>query len=281
MSYTVVTTFNQAGYNQYASRMIDSWIRTWPAEVNLHVYAEQCAVSQQAANVKIFDLEHTCPDLVAFKQRWGSVPKATGDISGDPIRGLRKDHAKSFKWDAVRFSHKVYAVFHAVKHATTRWVLWMDADMVCHSPMPQAFLDSMCPESRDLCYLGRRGKFSECGLYAMQVGTKGTTRFIKEFQRVYNDAENGIFLLPEWHDSYVFDSVRERIAGLRQWDWCSDLGDLRPNSKNSLGEGHPLVNSDWGRYLDHLKGENRKLAGHSMAQDIKVDRPESYWQGIR
>lgn len=281
MSYTVITTFNQAGYNQYASRMIDSWIQTWPAEVSLHVYAEQCTVSQKADNVKVFDLEQTCPDLVAFKQRWASVPKATGDISGDPIRGLRKDSAKSFKWDAVRFSHKVYAIFHAVKHATSTWVIWMDADMVCHSPVPVSFIDEMCPVDRDLCYLGRRGKFSECGLYAMQIGTKGTTRFIKEFQRMYNDAENGIFTLGEWHDSYVFDNVRERVEGLRQHDWCGDLGDLRPNPKNSLGEGHPLINSDWGRYLDHLKGENRKVAGHSLRHDIKVDRPEAYWQGIR
>ena len=31
--------------------------------------------------------------------------------------------------------------------------------------------------------------------------------FVKEFERVYEDAENGIFKLEEWHDSYVFGSI--------------------------------------------------------------------------
>jgi hypothetical protein len=281
VKYQVITTFHQAGYNLYANRMIDTWLATWPSSTGLRVYAERCEVIQRAPNLEILDLESTCPDLVAFKDRWSSVPKATGDISGDPVRGQRKDHAKSFKWDAVRFAHKVYAVFHAVKHAQSQWVLWMDADMVCHSSLNETFLDTMCPEDKDICFLGRPGKFSECGLYAMQIGTKGTTRFIKEFQRMYNDAENGIFTLGEWHDSFVFDAVRQRIDGLRESNWSERLGDLRRSPANSPGEGHPLINSEWGAYLDHLKGDNRKQAGHSLQHDIKVQRTEAYWQNLR
>jgi hypothetical protein len=280
MKYTVVTTFNAAGYNRYASRMIDTWLQTWPSSVQLRVYAEDCEVTQRAPNLEILDLASTSSDLVAFKQRWGSVPKANGHISDDPIRGLRKDSAKVFKWDAVRFAHKVYAIFHAVKTAQRPWLLWMDADMVCHSPITESFIDTMCPDNQDLCYLGRHGKFSECGLYAMQLGTKGTTRFVKEFQRMYNDADNGIFTLGEWHDSFVFDSVRKKIEGLRQWDWATGLPDLRRSPRNTAGEGHPLINSPWGAYLDHLKGDNRKQAGHSLPHDIKVPRNESYWQQI-
>lgn len=281
MKYQVITTFHQAGYNLYANRMIDTWLANWPASVGLKVYAERCEVTQRAPNLEILDLESACPDLVTFKNTWSSVPKATGDISGDPIRAQRKDHAKSFKWDAVRFAHKVYAVFHAVKTAQSNWVLWMDADMVCHSAITEEFLDTMCPTDQDLCFLGRPGKFSECGLYAMQIGTKGTTRFIKEFQRMYNDADNGIFTLGEWHDSFVFDAVRTRIDGLRQLNWSERLGDLRRSPANSPGEGHPLINSAWGAYLDHLKGDNRKKAGQSLRQDIKVQRTESYWQNLR
>lgn len=281
VKYQVITTFHQAGYNLYANKMIDTWLATWPSSVGLKVYAERCEVTQRAPNLEILDLESACPDLVTFKNTWSSVPRATGDISGDPIRSQRKDHAKSFKWDAVRFAHKVYAVFHAVKTAKSEWVLWMDADMVCHSALSEEFLDTMCPSHQDLCFLGRPGKFSECGLYAMHIGTKGTTRFIKEFQRMYNEAENGIFTLGEWHDSFVFDAVRARIDGLQQLNWSERLGDLRRSPANSLGEGHPLINSAWGAYLDHLKGDNRKQAGHSLRQDIKVQRQESYWQNIR
>jgi hypothetical protein len=280
VKYTVITTFHDAGYKHYASRMIDSFLQTWPKQVLFKVYAENCNVLQRADNLEVLDLEATCSDLVKFKDRWRHVPKANGDISQLPNLAHRKDSHKSFKWDAVRFAHKVYAVFHAVKHATTPWVIWMDADMICHSPIPFEFLDQMCPDNIDLAYLGRQGKFSECGLYAIQVGTKGAVRFVKEFQRMYNDAENGIFTLGEWHDSYVFDDVKRRIEGIRLLNWASNLGDLRASSKNSIGEGHPLINSAWGAYLDHLKGD-RKDYGHSLLKDIKVSRPEAYWQGIR
>ena len=272
MKYTVITTFNNEGYNQYGLRMIETFVQNWPKTVNLKVYAEKCAEKIQSHdNVEILDLELACPKLLDFKNRWRNVPKANGDVTQDPVRSRRTDAGKGFKWDAIRFSHKVYAIFHAAKHCQTPWLIWMDADMVCHAPMVESFLDSQCPENFDLCYLGRRGKFSECGLYAMQLYTKGTVRFLKEFQRMYDEAEQGIFTLDEWHDSFVFDDVRSRIEGLRQLDWSQGI---------ITGEGHPLINSAWGAYLDHLKGK-RKTTGHSLAKDLKVSRNEPYWQNIR
>jgi hypothetical protein len=79
----------------------------------------------------------------------------------------------------------------------------------------------------------------------------------------------------------VFDDVRTRISPFRELNWSAKLGDLRASPKNSLGEGHPLINSEWGAYLDHLKGDNRKTAGHSLARDLKLPRAESYWQSIQ
>jgi hypothetical protein len=45
----------------------------------------------------------------------------------------------------------------------------------------------------------------------------------------------------------------------------------------SSGEGHPLINSEWGAWLDHLKG-GRKTLGRSKAEDLRVSRTEPYWQ---
>ena len=64
---------------------------------------------------------------------------------------------------------------------------------------------------------------------------------------------------------------------MKQTDWAGHLHDLRPSSGNSTGEGHPLINSDWGAWLDHLKGE-RKSLGRSKREDLKVLRTESYWK---
>jgi hypothetical protein len=49
---------------------------------------------------------------------------------------------------------------------------------------------------------------------------------LKEFQRMYDDAENGIFRLAEWHDSFVFDAVRAKFPQMKQLDWAGHLHDL-------------------------------------------------------
>jgi hypothetical protein len=110
----------------------------------------------------------------------------------------------------------------------------------------------------------------------MNLNSNKTKNFLKEFQRVYDEAENGIFLMAEWHDSFVFDEVRKKFTDLNQLDWAAHLADLRPRPGNSTGEGHPLINSEWGAYLDHLKGD-RKTAGRSKREDLKVQRTEAYW----
>ena len=264
--FSVVTTFNATGYKKYGKRMIETFLNTWPAEVDLIVYAEDCNVVESAPNLRVLDLHRDSPELVAFKTKWHSVPKANGDVSADPTRNNRKDAAKEFKWNAVRFAHKVYAIF-AAAHAATDWLIWMDADTVCHSTITIAQLHNLCPTTADICFLGRKGKYTECGLYAMNLRSSGTLQFLQEFQRVYDDAENGIFTMKEWHDSFVFDVVRKSMT-LAQHDWSSHL---------ISGEGHPLINSEWGAYLDHLKGD-RKSLGRSKLSDLKIKRTERYWQ---
>jgi hypothetical protein len=266
MKYTVLTTFNANGYAKYGRRMITTFLNHWPKSVNLIVYSEDCTVTESAENLEIRDIA-TVSDLTAFKQRWQAVPYATGDISHDPVRSLRKDAGKGFKWDAVRFAHKVYAVFHCAKTATSTWLLWMDADTICHSTITTEDIDTLCTAHTDLCFLGRGGKFSECGLYAMNLTSPATKLFLTKFQQAYDTAENGIFKLDEWHDSFVFDAVR-RGANLVELDWSSHL---------ITGEGHPLINSAWGAWLDHLKGARKNL-GRSKQVDLKVKRTEAYWQ---
>lgn len=260
MKYTIVTTFNAEGYKTYGSRMIDTFIQTWPRDIPLKVYAESCKISQTASNLEVLDLEAVSADLVAFKNRWRNVPKANGDIGPGSER-------KAFKWQAVRFAHKVYSIFHAAKTHNTEWLIWMDADMVCHSPITLDRVAKFFPDDREICYAGRSNKFTECGLYGLHLTSNAVQEFLKEFQRMYDDAENGIFTLSEWHDSYVFDNVKSR-SNLAELNWSAGLIN---------GEGHPLINCDWGAYIDHLKGK-RKSDGRSKLKDLVVPRKEKYWR---
>ena len=280
MKIAVVTTFNESGLTKYAQRMIDTFCKNWPEDITLHIYPELCNPAVSNHNRVTLKRLEEVSELMAFKDRWKNVPKANGDVSADPIRSKRKDAGKGFKWHAVRFSHKVYAIFDCARTTDADILIWMDADMVCHSPISIDVIRRLIPAEKDICFLGRKGKYSECGLYSMNLRSEKTQNFLKEFQRVYDNAEEGIFLMEEWHDSYVFDKVRERFPKLNQLDWASSLTDLRPHKGNSLGEGHPIINSEWGEYLDHLKGDDRKAMGHSKAVDLKTQRKSNYWSNI-
>lgn len=265
--YAVVTTFHTKGYNQYAQKFLKTFIDKWPSEVTLYAYAENCEVFETATNLIVRDLHQSSPELVKFKETWKNVPKANGDVRNDPVRSLRRDAGKGFKWDAVRFSHKVYSIFHCAKNCDADVLIWMDADSICHSPISIGELNNLIPHRYDLCFLGREGKFSECGLYTMNLRTENVQKFLETFQSVYDNAETGIFQYDEWHDSFVFDEVR-KLCSLNELNWTKGL---------IKGEGHPLINSPWGAYLDHLKGK-RKDYGKSLPTDIIVTRNENYWK---
>jgi hypothetical protein len=64
----------------------------------------------------------------------------------------------------------------------------------------------------------------------------------------------------------VFDAVRNNVK-TNELDWSGHL---------IKGEGHPLINSEWGAWLDHLKG-GRKDLGKSKRTDLLVQRTEAYW----
>lgn len=266
-TYTVVTTFNQSGYECYAKRMIQTFLRNWPETVNLLVYAEDCSVEESAPNLTVIDVA-TLIKLQDFKQRWAHDPKATGRQPQGPQDSRGKQLGIGFKWDAVRFSHKVYSVCDAAQTCETEWLIWMDADTVCHSQISILDIQSLIPAEIDLAYLGRRNKYSECGLYAMNLRSRATALFLLRFQAMYDHAENGIFRQSEWHDSFIFDRVRETIPDFQMLDWAAGIIN---------GEGHPLINCEWGRFLDHLKGQ-RKQSGRSPNADLKITRDEAYWQ---
>jgi hypothetical protein len=91
---------------------------------------------------------------------------------------------------------------------------------------------------------------------------------------MYEDAENGMFLLDEWHDSYIFGEVLKMFNQVPSHDYSADMY-LR--EAKSGGGGHPLINGPLGKWIDHMKG-GRKEKGKSDSKDIMVNRTEDYWR---
>ena len=252
--------------------MIRTFLQNWPQEVELHVYAQDCTVEEHATNLFVYDLHKKIPPLVAFKQRYCHDPRATGRNPLGPPDRKGKQPGIGFRWDAVRFSHKVYAQCDLAQNQDIDVMIWMDADMVCHSPISHNILDREIPGHVGVAFLGRARKFTETGLWAINLRRPGSREFMERMQRAYDDAEHGVLSMAEYHDCWVFDRTREWMtANYPNWiqlDW---------NQGSIQGEGHPLINTVWGEYLDHLKGR-RKDQGRSAANDLVKPRQESYWR---
>ena len=132
-SISVVTTFHPEGMQKYGQRFLDSFANMVDKNINMLVYAENCNPrNKDPEQIKIINAKEITK-LNAFKERWGNVPKANGTPPDDIKARRPRDWHKAFKWDAVRFANKVYAVFHAAETCGTDWLVWMDADTFVHS----------------------------------------------------------------------------------------------------------------------------------------------------
>ena len=275
---TVVTTFHQPGLEIYGQRFLDSFAQRVDKKIKLLVYAENCNPSNpDPEQITILDAKEVLPKLNVFKERWKNIPHANGDITNHPARNGRKDWQKGFKWDAVRFANKTYAVYDACVRSKD-WCVWMDADTYVHSDWSYDNFKAQLPEDAWITYVGR-GKGSqtwpECGFYGMNLHHKTCQQFLAEFERVYEDADNGIFRLAEWHDSFVFGNI---LTDMKQQDpnVFDYSADMYLREAKSGGGGHPLINGVLGKWIDHMKGV-RKQEGRSRSVDIMVNRTEDYW----
>ena len=278
-SITVVTTFHKPGLDTYGQRFLDSFAERVSKKIKLLVYAEDCnPVNPDPEQITVLDAKEVLPKLNAFKERWKDDPKANG-IPPDSIKLRRpRDWQKKFKWDAIRFANKTYAVYDACERSKD-WCVWMDADTFIHSDWSHKEFQRLLPQNSWITYVGR-GKGSqtwpECGFYGMNLNHPVCHEFLKEFERVYEEADNGIFLLEEWHDSYVFGNILNRMK--QDFPTVLDYSaEMYLREARTGGGGHPLINSILGKWMDHMKGV-RKEEGRSRSSDIMVNRTEDYWK---
>ena len=274
---TVVTTFHPEGYSVYGKRFLESFAAKVDKRIKLLVYAEGVKPDNpDPSRIEILDQATALPKLVAFKERWKDDPKANG-IPPDDIKARRpRDWHKEFKWHAIRFANKTYAVYDACTRSKG-WCVWMDADSFIHSPWSYEEFKELLPENAYITYVGR-GKGSqtwpECGFYGMNLNHPVCHSFLEDFEAMYEDAENGIFKLEEWHDSYVFGELLKKYSEFPSHDYSAEM--YLTEAKTG-GGGHPLINGPLGKWMDHMKG-GRKNTGKSLDKDLMVNRTEDYWR---
>lgn len=245
MTPLVITSFNEAGFAKYGKRFLESVIRHWPLEeIELVVYTEGEPVVITGYPVRYMRLE-TSPLLHEFLTKYQAVPRYAGrDSSMGVWKTKERIAGYNFRYDALKFSKKIFAIQDAALQFPGRRIYWLDADVVARAPLPATFFKTVMPAPAVLCYLGRKGTHSECGFVGYDLRDPRVAAMVQEFGTLYTSGK--VFEMAEWHDSFVFDRLREKYK-------------VAEHNLSNADTGHVWMTSPLVQYLDHLKGDRKDL----------------------
>ena len=243
MKIALVTTFNQKLYDYYAHRFMNTY--NWPFD--LYVYHEGWHPKSDKSNIFFRDIHETNPEVKEFIER----NRHRNINSTDP-----NDHSiiipgTNYKNDAIRFCFKVFAKTHLMLDCDYDYVFWADADIVFKKTITEKeVLEKLLPEHCAISYIARPTYYSECGFIGYNLKSEVCKSFIYNLRRYYT--KDLLYSERDWHDSYVWDCVREKyLHGIK-------IHNLAPRIDKV---GNPWPNTFMSEYCDHLKGKTRKDAG--------------------
>lgn len=260
---SVVTSCSAKGWEEYGKRFVSSFKQHWPVEIDLYVVSEDdlTELSSDRHRVWFRHLENE------FLTKYKDAPWVHGSSKVRPPRGvapnLRHGQGEGFRFNAYKFSKKVFAIELIAQTLKKGRLFWIDADVVTFAPVPVNLLDDMLPDGYAISCLDRGTHYhSECGFVGYNLDDPEAFKFILTFAAMYDS--DTVFELPEWHDSWVFDWVRKKLKTHTY---------AIPHKSNS----HPFINSELGKYLDHMKGK-RKAKGRSEKVEQLLHRNIPYWK---
>ena len=226
-----VTTFNKKLYNEYAYRLINSYITT-KQKFKLFVFSED-EMSFANKNIicnNIFKLE---PELKKF------------------INTNKSKKPDDYKHDAIRFSYKVFSIFAASK--LSEKIFFIDADCIFLKKININFIKKFLPQNKFISFYYRKYKYAETGFFALDSKNPISKKFLLDYKKIY--ISNKIYEYKEQHDGFIFSKLIETYE--------KNYSHLIKKNGNKYKD-HIIANDHFvNNYIDHAKGELRKYLGFS------------------
>jgi hypothetical protein len=232
MTTTIITTFSNKNYSDYANYFMASLEKYLDKNVNVLVYTDSPLFDNQENWTNVI-LADECPNLVEFKKRNGHKPVPTG--------------AKGFMFDAVRFSHKSFCIVDASRKIQSDRMIWLDADTEILSPISEDYLRSHLDDGKFVSYLGRDDRYTETGWLSFDLSQSSSTEFFDLWEWYYNTDE--IYKLSGQLDCHVFDATREKLEAENKIQGQSI-------SPPNVGKAH--FDLRFKNYMCHYKGERKE-----------------------
>ena len=100
-----VTSMNKEYYDSIGKVMLESWLKYWPGEISIILYAEKFVPDLVDRRLIIKDWDESC--LINFK-----------------------DYIKLAKGPALKFAKKGFAFLNAMENVSAGRLIWLDADLL-------------------------------------------------------------------------------------------------------------------------------------------------------
>lgn len=184
-----VTSFSKKGYEQYGRRFLETYVQYMRHPIVVYV-EDPC------------DFSHP---LVSYRDLFG-VPGCKDFLSRmlfNIMHGKMWDGTYDYRYAVNRFCRKHFAAFDAAETESAQggdWLVWVDADVEMGAPLPDPV------DGPFMYYLGRP-EWHSCSSYvAWDLRKSCSADWWINIRNVY--LSGTVFALPEWHDAFINDWVR-------------------------------------------------------------------------
>lgn len=238
-----ISCFGPGGWDLYAKKFVETFDQHFPKEVSLTVYYHDCPAPEGTwERVRFVNLLEAHDEIAAWKAKH----------SIEIFQGKQGDQY-NFRYDALKFCHKVFALSHAASELVTAqyngWLVWLDADTFATKEVTLPWLKEQLPDGADIVHLPRKTMpYSETSFVGFNFARPKAPIFISDLMNIYVDDE--LFNYKEWHDGWIFS----RLLYIHNYNGLA-VHSLTPPGYDGIDA---FENSPLGERLTHLKG-NRKV----------------------
>lgn len=238
MKVSVVTTFSDAGFQEYGKNFIESCKKFLSKDITVYAYVDTILLESQE-NFVIRNLEDSIPDLTIFKNKNKHI------------------NPTSFLQDAVRFSHKSYCLYHAVNNCNSDLLFWLDADTEIYNNIDVDYLCKFLPTDCFTSYLGR-SNYSETGFLGFNLKHPALKEYFDLFKWYYDS--NEIYNLEGQLDCHVYDATRlklEKVQTIKSYNLSPQ--DVTKHHFNHVFSG----------FMIHYKGNRKEKRNSQLAKMLE------------
>ena len=251
--FRVVTSFNQSYYNQCGKVMINTFKNCFPKSIKMSAYCEDMILPETCKRIKYKNFARIL-DFYTFKQNFENYEN----------KYQKKINNFSFIYQCIKFSKKVFTILHEEQNCSEDYLIWMDSDIVCEKKITISKLKLLVDADCFFSFLGRNylkktdlifkfKTFSECGFMIFNLKHKKRKKFFNLLKNYYLNGK--VFDEDQWHDSYVFDVIRDKILLKKEQ---LNITDIFLDQKIFNDPLNVLDHSILGMFMKHLKG-NKKI----------------------